>query len=143
MSTAIFEDIADAYADANNALRETFALDNVRCFLLKRGEHTSAFTSLGELTSGYRVKFDDNRSESGLFRHSTTTAAAMATFRDVWAQASHIAYGVGASIEVFQFAETETGPEKDSIDPDGSSVYWSGRIVKIPNERYTIPVVEP
>ena len=133
MSTTIFEAKTSGMALKNNALRGAFAIDGTRCFLLKRGENTSAFTSLGELTTGYRVRFDDNRSESGLFRHATTTLS----FRDTWAQCTNIAYGVGATLEVYEFAQAE----KDSIDPDGSSVYWSGRIVKIPNERYTIPVI--
>lgn len=130
MSTAIFEAKASGMALKNDALRQAFAIDSVVCKLLKRGENTSAFTTLATLTSGYRVKFDNNRSESGLFRHATTDLA----FRDTWAQCTHIAYGVGSSIEVYEFAEGE----KDNIDPDGSSVYWSGRIVRIPNERFTV-----
>lgn len=130
MSTAIFEAKANGMALKNDALREAFAIDNTVCYLLKRGENTSAFTSLGALTSGYRIKFDDNRSESGLFRYAYTTL----TFRDTWAQCTHIAYGAGSSLEVYTFVDGE----KDTIDPDGSSVYWSGRIVKLPNERYTV-----
>lgn len=136
MSTAIFEAKASGMALKNDALREAFAVDGVRCFLLKRGEHTSLWTSNAELTTGYRIKFDDNRSESGLFRHATTDLA----FRDTWAETTAIGYGVPASsqVEVYQFAQGEGGEEKDSIDPDGSSIYWSGRIVKLRNERYTI-----
>jgi hypothetical protein len=130
MSTAIFEAKASGMALKNDALREAFAIDSVVCKLLKRGEHTSVFTTVATLTSGYRVKFDDNRSESGLFRYASTSLS----FRDDWAEATHIAYGVGSSLEVFAFLEEE----KDSIDPDGSSVYWSARMVKLPNERFTV-----
>ena len=130
MSTAIFTAKANGMAVKNDALRQAFAVDSVVCKLLKRGEHTSAFTTLATLTTGYRVKFDDNRSESGLFRYAYSTL----TFRDTWAQCTHIAYGVGSSLEVYAFAEGE----KDTIDPDGSSVYWSGRIVKVPNERFAV-----
>lgn len=132
MSTSIFEAKANGMAIKNDALRDAFAIDGVRCFLLKRGENTKIFTNVGELTSGYRIKFDDDRSESGLFRHSTISLS----FRDDWAEATHIGYGVPASskIEVFEMVEDE----KDSIDPDASSVYWSARITKVENERYTI-----
>src|SRR5687767_708542 len=111
MSTTIFESKALGMATKNDALRDAFALDGVRCFLLKRTENSKVFTSLGELTTGYRVKFDDNRAESGLFRHATTTLS----FRDTWAQATHIAYGVpkdvGATdeLEVFLFAANPFG----------------------------------
>lgn len=130
MSTAIFEAKATGMATKNDALRGAFAIDSTVCKLLKRGEHTSAFSVVATLTSGYRVTFDDNRSESGLFRHASTNLA----FRDDWAEATHVAYGVGASIEVFEFVPDE----KDTIDPDASSVYWSARIVKLPNVRYTV-----
>jgi hypothetical protein len=130
MSTAVFQVKASGMAIKNDALREAFAVDSTRCFLLRRAEHSSTFTNLGELTSGHRLKFDDNRSESGLFRHASTDLS----FRDTWAQVTHIAYGVGSSLEVFAFIVEE----KDSIDPDASSVYWSGRVVKIANERYTV-----
>lgn len=130
MSTAIFEAKAGGMATKNDALRNAFALDSVVCKLLKRSEHSSSYTTVATLTTGYRVKFDDNRSESGLFRYANTDL----TFRDDWAETTHIAYGVGSSIEVFAIIPEE----KDSIDPDGSSVYWSARIAKLPNERFTV-----
>jgi hypothetical protein len=134
MSTAIFEAKASGMATKNDALRDAFAIDAVRCFLLKRDEYSSIFVAVGsELTSGYRVEFDDNRSLSGLLRYASTDLA----FRNTWAASTHLGYGVPASskIEVYEFSAEEP---KDSIDPDGKSVYWSGRIIKVPNERYTI-----
>lgn len=121
-----------AMATVNDALRGVFANAGTRCFLLKWGEHTQAFTNIGELTAGYIVEFDDNRSESGLLRHATSTL----TFRDDWAEATHVAYGVPQSsiLEVYAFVEGE----KDTIDPDGFSNFWSGRIVKVKNKRYTV-----
>lgn len=130
MSTAIFNAKVSGMALKNDALRSAFAIDSVVCKLLKRGEHSSQFSTVATLTSGYRIKFDDNRSQSGLFRYATTSL----TFRDDWAEATHVAYGVGSSLEVFEFVQDE----KDTIDPDGSSVYWSGRIAKLPNERFTV-----
>lgn len=133
MSDAIFEAMAAARGMVNDALRDTFARSNVSCFLLKRGENTQALTLLRELTTGYRVKFDDNRSESGLFRYASVDVD---DFRDDWASGTHIAYGVpdSSKIELYAFADGE----KDTIDPDATSPFWSGRIVKVGNERYTI-----
>lgn len=135
MSTSIFEAKAAGMATKNDALRNAFAIDSVRCFWLKRGENTSAFVVVREVTAGYRVKFDDNRSESGLYREASTDL----TLRDDWAETTHIGYGVGSSIEIYTFAESEGGIEKDTIDPDASSIYWSGRIVKSATERFTVP----
>lgn len=135
MSDAIFIARSSGMALKNDALRDAFALDGVRCFLLKREGQTKRYSSLVELTTGHRVKFDDSRAESGLFRYATTDL----TFRDTWAQTSHIGYGVpddDTKIEVYSFADGE----KDTIDPDGSSVYWAGRIVKVKNERYQITI---
>jgi hypothetical protein len=125
--------IMDAMSKVNTALAPVFLPEGARCFLAKRGEHTSEFSLVGsELTSGWFIEFDDNRAQSGLFRYATTSA-----FADTWAQATHVLYGVpndDDEIEVFEFAEDE----KDAIDPTGTSPFWSGRIVRIPEERYTI-----
>ena len=120
-----------AMAQVNTALASTFLPTGARVFLLKRSEHSGAYSSLGELPSGAFVEFDNNRAESGLFRYATTSS-----FSDTWAQVTHIGYGVPASsrIEVFEFAEDE----KDAIDPTGTSPFFSGRIIKVKNERYTI-----
>lgn len=130
MSTAIFEAKASGMATKNDALRDAFAVDSIECYLLKRSEYSQAFTLVETLTNGYRVKFDDNRSESGLFRHATTDIEG---FSDLWAEATHIAYGAANSIEVYEMIPEE----KDAIDPDASSVYYSARIRRLANERYT------
>ena len=116
-------------ARVNTVLADTFLPDGARIFLLKRGEHTGAFTSIVELTSGAFIEFDDNRAEGGLLRYATTSSIA-----NNWANATHVAYGTTSPLEVFEFVEGE----KDTIEPTGSSPFYSGRIVKIPNERYTI-----
>lgn len=118
-------------AQVNTALASTFLPSGARIFLLKRGEHTGVFSSLGELTSGAFIQFDENRSESGLLRYATTSA-----YYDTWAQATHIAYGVPVSskIEIYEFV----GDEKDTIEPTGTSPFYSARIRKLANERYTI-----
>jgi hypothetical protein len=126
MSTAIFEAKASGMATKNDALRDAFAVDDTVCHLMKRDQHTSALTVVKTLTSGYRIKFDDNRAESGLFRYASTELG----FRDDWAEATHIGYGAESSLAVFAFIEGE----KDTIDPDASSVYWSARIEKVANE---------
>lgn len=135
MSDEVFSLKAQAFAAKQDALRDIFGLDGNRVFLLKRdGQSGTKYTSLGELTSGVRIQFDNNRAESGLFRYAV---ADIDSFRDTWAETSHVAYGVpndDDEIEVYAFADGE----KDRIDPDVSSVYFAGRIVRQPKERYTI-----
>jgi len=130
---SVFAAKADGMAIKNDALRDAFALDGTRCFLLKRAGQTKAFSLIGsELTSGFLVQFDENRSESGLFQYASSQA-----FEDTWAQSTHVAYGVPDDddlIEVFEFVEGE----KDTINPDGFSPFWSGRIRKVENERYEV-----
>lgn len=139
MSTAIYTAKASGMAIKNDALRDAFALDGVRCFLLKReGQTGTRYTSIAELTEGWRVKFDDNRADSGLLRCAVVD---IDSFRDSWAECSLVAYGVpndDDEIEIYEFASSDAGVEKDKIDPDGSSVYFAGRIVRLPQERFTI-----
>lgn len=140
MSTAIYNAKAAAFAAKQDALRDVFGLDGNRVFLLKRdGQSGTKYTNLGELTSGVRIQFDNNRAESGLFRYAVVD---IDSFRDTWAECSHVAYGVpngSGEIEVYAWASSpETGVEKDRIDPDVSSIYFAGRIVRLPQERYTI-----
>jgi len=133
MSDAIVEAKTIGLGLKNDALRNAFARDGVRCFLLKRDGKTQRYESIVELTAGYRIKFDDNRAESGLFRYANPDES----FRDNWSQCHAVAYGVPVSsvMEIYSFAQGE----KDAIDPDGSSVYWAGRIVREEKLRYTIP----
>lgn len=134
MSDANYIARSGGMATKNDALRDAFALDGVRCFLLKREGNTKRYRALVELKKGYRIKFDDNRANSGLFRYANVDIDAV---RDIWAQTSHVAFGLPDAqgvVEVFSFADNE----KDAIDPDGSSVYWAGRIVKVQNERFTV-----
>lgn len=124
MSDAVFDMKASAFAAKNDNLRAAFALDDVRCFLLKRGEHTSVFSEVVEVTAGYRVK-------DGLF----TWADPDLDVRDNWAEATHIAYGVpnsGDEIEIYGL------DEKTTVDPDVSDVYWRAILVNLPNERFEV-----
>lgn len=130
MSDSIVNAKTSGLALKNDALRDAFARDGVRCFLLKHNGQTKKFATIQELLTGWRVKFDDNRSESGLFRHATVN-----DFSDVWAETTHIAYGADAELEIYAFVDGE----KDAINPDGSSVYWSSRVVRQPKERFTPP----
>lgn len=134
MSTALFQLKADAFAAKQDALRDVFALDGVRCVLLKRGGQTQGFTQLTELDDGYYFKFDDNRSQGGLFRYATSDIDG---FRDIWAECHAIGYGVPDSagkIEVYEFAQDE----KDIIDPDAASVYFAGRMIRTADPRFTL-----
>jgi len=133
MSTVIANIQFAGFAQKNTILQQTRQLDGTRCFLLKREGQTKRYEQNGELTSGYYVRFDDNRSEGGLFRYTTTDVA---TFRDTWAETHAIAYGVPASglLEIYNFAEGE----KDKIDPSLGSVYFAARLIRVPEQRHTI-----
>src|SRR5262245_34518864 len=109
MSDAIFDAKCEGMAIKKDALRDAFERDGSRLVLLKRGANTSVFSGT-EITSGHRVVFDHDRSESGLLRIATVDAS----FRDTWAESTHVGYGVpdeAEKIEVFGFIEGE----KDTI----------------------------
>ena len=120
--------LQNAMASVNTALKAALMPESSRVFLGKRSEFSSAWVLVGsELTTGVFIEADDNRSESVLFRYANS-----GDFRDTWAQATHVFYGTGSSLEVYEF------DGKDSIDPTGTSPFWSGRMVRVPNERYTV-----
>jgi len=125
MSDAIFAAKTSGLAIKNDALRDAFALDGIRCFLLKRSENSSAFTEIDELTAGYRVK-------DGVFTWADTE---IDDVRDDWAATTHIAYGVpddDDEIEVYGL------DEKTTVDPDGSDVYWRANLIRLENERFEV-----
>lgn len=132
---------AEAYAFTNDVLRDINAVGQTRCFLLKRDGQTKQFIHVYEFTTGHRLAFDGNRAEGGLFEYATIDIDG---FRDLWALGSHIGYGVPAyntllnadAVEVYLIVPDE----KDQIDPDGSSVYFAGRLVREGQERYAMPV---
>lgn len=125
MSDAIFEAKCGGLSLKNDALRDAFALDGVRCFLLKRGENKSLFTKIVEITAGFRVK-------DGVFTWADTE---IEDVRDDWTAATHIAYGVPNEDDEIEVYGME---EKTTVDPDGSDVYWRCDLDRLENERYEI-----
>jgi hypothetical protein len=123
----------NAMAQVNNAL-QPLASPGRRCFLLKREGQTKRYAVVGsELTSGFRMEFDDNRTESGLLRYASSDTS----FADDWFQSTHVGYGVpndDGEVDVYEFVEEE----KDSIPPSMFSPFWSGRVNRLRNERFTI-----
>jgi hypothetical protein len=83
-----------------------------------------------QLTSGWMVELDGIR-DRFQFKYATTDT----DFRDMWAESTHIGYGVpndDDEIEVF-----EIDPEqKDNFDPEAFSPFWQCMAVKVPNERF-------
>lgn len=141
MSDAIFAAKAGGMAIKNDALRGAFALDGVRCFFLRHNGQTKKYERLFEPTTGHRVKFDRNRAEGGLLEYATTSISGIL---NIWAATTHIGYGVplynvlldADAVEVYNFADGE----KDKIDPDVSSVYFAGRIVRETGDASRYPV---
>jgi len=121
----------------NTALTRAFVPDGVRCFLLRRGSpatgETQKFIVIGELTAGYWMDFD-------LYRNAATLEYATPdlTFRDTWAIATHVAYGVPLDGKFDLFKQADS-PQKDGIDPTAASPFWKMFLEKLPTERFTIP----
>lgn len=98
----------------------------VECYLLKRGEHSKEFTAT-EIDRDFFSSWDRYR-EQTQFSFATTDE----DFRDEFAKATHIAYGVG-TLEVFVIEDAQ----KDKIYPDGTSPFYKAFAVRDYKERYT------
>ena len=120
-------------SQASHATRMAQIFDSKRasgllCYLLKRTEHSSTLASLGQLTSGWFVEFSEIRGAVKFYYATSSTVT------DTWARATHFAYGTGSSLEVFEFVIEE----KDDINPDGKSPFWTSSAVRLDNERFTV-----
>jgi hypothetical protein len=81
---------------------------SARLFLLKRGGHSDAFTSIREITEGWYYK----RSTDEFSIASTDT-----DFFDDWREATHFGYGTTAPFDVYEMDDaqkTETQPNEAS-----------------------------
>ncbi len=118
-------------AGAFRKVRRFFPTET-RLFLLKRGEHTSEFTEITEVTESWFVNYNDYR-EQMQFEIATTDA----DFLDYAAQASFIGYGVpddDEKIEVYVIPDDA----RDKVPPTGPSPTWKLFGVREANERYTV-----
>jgi hypothetical protein len=110
MSTAIYQAMAGGMNELNTALTDAFALDNTKCYLLKRSEHSDDWEET-EITSGF---FWDRDADE--FSFATTDTA----FRLLFRESTHIAYGTGASLEVFEMQDEQ----KDYTNADAGSPFY-------------------
>lgn len=130
MSTAVFNQIAEAMGEVNTALQQVFGRDDKRLFLLKRSDFSAGFDVVEELTSGWRVKSGETRDDLFLFY------ATDEDFADTASQYTHIGYGVPKAGKVFLY-KIEPG-QKEKTLPDVLSPEWKAFAVRVENERYTI-----
>jgi hypothetical protein len=140
MSDAIFEAKAAGLATKNDALRSALGRSGLRLFFLKRGQNTSVFAVVTEVTAGWDMKDDSYRGMRKL-----RIATIDESFSDLVAQTSHFASGVpveGPS-DVFKMEVFAIDPDRIDVTPplgrgkNGS--YWNIAGTKVANERFTIP----
>lgn len=115
---------------AFDVIRAQFNRENDRCFLLKRAFDSSGFDVLGEIESGWFVTYSDFR-EQMQFEFATESEP----FSDIFAQTSHIGYGVmdaDDQIDVFTISE------RDKIPPSGTSPTWKCYGIREAGMRFTV-----
>lgn len=138
MSDQIFEQFASGMRMLNTELTKAFAPDGTRCFLIRRMGETSKFSVVKELEAGFFVEFNEYRGQLQF-----TYADPDLSFRDDFAQADHIAYGVPSEtgkIEVFAFSNSPDA--EDIVDPNGTSPFWKVFVSKDRQVRFTVPETE-
>jgi hypothetical protein len=131
MSDKRFIKLAKKVARVNTKVTKKFARDNARCFLLKRAPKSKEFTDLAELTEGFRVEYGELREDILLF-YSTTD-----DMSDIWAQLTHIAYGVPDDKNQLFVYEIEP-EQKERTLPDVISIDWKAFATRTPNDRYDL-----
>jgi hypothetical protein len=125
MSNAIITALTGGMNTLNTALTAAFAPDSVQCFLLKRAENSETFTEVREVTSGFFYDRDQSKFDFAPLLTDTT-------FHDHFTSANYIAYGAGATIQVF-----EIDPEqKDETKYDAASPFYMAVVTRT-KERYT------
>lgn len=134
MSDSMYTAMSKALAQANDALRKTFSRDGAVCWLIARGEHTSEWVKVRELTSGFYAQYGDRDLREDIF---LDVADVDEDFPDDWARATHVAYGVpDCENEVFVYAFASE--QKDRTGPDGASPTYKAFLTRVPNERYKV-----
>ena len=124
MSTAIYEAMANGMNQLNTALTAAFMPDDTKCYLLKRGEHSAEWDAT-EIENGFNVDPD-----TGEFSVATTDES----FADAFALSTHIAYGAGDSLMVYEFEdESKTTTPHDAWNP-----FYLATISREPVERYEV-----
>jgi hypothetical protein len=114
----------------NDSLRNAFARNKTRCFLLKRGTQRQIFVELLELKAGYVVKHGQRRNAIYL-SHITEN-----NMSDIWTESSFIAYGIPDSDN--EMVVYEIQPRKEKVLPDVRSHEWKVLAIKVENERYSL-----
>jgi hypothetical protein len=124
MSNAIITALTGGMNTLNTALTAAFAADSVQCFLLKRAENSETFTEIREVTSGFFYDRDQSKFDFAPLLTDTT-------FHDHFTSAGFIAYGAGATLQIFEI----DAEQKDETKSDASSPFYMA-IVTRTKERY-------
>lgn len=134
MSDSIYSTLAKATSQVNDTLRGVFGRDGAVCYLLTRGEYTSEFEKVRELTKGFYAEYGDKGLREDIFLDLADTDEDL---HDDWARATHVAYGIpDCDNQVFVYA---FDPEqKDRTHPDGQSPTYKAFLKRVINERYTV-----
>jgi hypothetical protein len=138
MSNQIVHLMARAFAKRNDALRKAFAPDGTRCFLLIRKAHAEGFDKLEELCSGFAAEYGNRDIREDIYLDYATTDT---TFRDTWARATHIGYGVPdelLQVHVYEIVRDDFGLQRDGTAPDGLAPTYKAFCRRLQKERYRI-----
>lgn len=113
-------------------MNSIFPNEGTRTFLLKRNENSGSYTTVSELTGALFCRYGRTRDELELLISNSD-----ADFRDTFAQATHIGYGVPDDDgEIYVYEIQQDG--RDGTPADGQSPFWKALAFRVPRERFTV-----
>lgn len=118
---------------AFNVMRTQFSRTGERLLLLKHRLDSSYFVPIIEITGGYFVNFNNYR-EQMQFEFATENVS----FSDIFAQTSHIGYGVPDAQNLIDVFSIEA---RDKIPPNGTSPTYKCFGVRASSERFYVPPI--
>lgn len=128
-------DIIEANIEKFDALRETFLETEARCFLIKSAEHSGELEIVLELLAGWYFRCNEYRQQMRI-----AYATLDDSFVNLATQTSFFAYGTpdaDGAIDVYKIEDDQ----RDKVAPNGANPYWKFYVLRVQNERFTIPQV--
>lgn len=130
---SINETIQNAVAVPLRVMNDLFPNEGSRTFLLKRSESSGDYSIVQELTGANFCKYGRTRDEITLLISTTNT-----DFRDTFAQATHIGYGVPDSDgDIYVYEMQPDG--RDGTPADGQAPFYKSLAYRVPRERFKLP----
>lgn len=129
---ALVDTIARVQSKGNDIQRRLLMAPGNRCFLLKRGIETKGFSSIMELTAGWKLRFSEFRGQPVLDYADTA-----GTFADKIAQASFIACGIPDEDDKIDIYSIDPD-RRDVVPPTVTNIFWKVYMVRMPEERYEV-----